>query len=51
VYDMYPEVWAVADVRPPDLERPRRRPRRAHPVLPAVIARQLEAAEAGRPLA
>ena len=51
MYEMYPSSWAVADARPTDVERPRRRPRKAHSVLPTVIARQLEGAEAGRPLA
>jgi hypothetical protein len=50
VYEMYPAAWAVADARPADAERPHRRPRKAHSVLPAVIARQLEGVEAGRPL-
>jgi hypothetical protein len=49
VYEMYPQSWAVADARPADTERPRRRPRKAHPVLPAVVARQLEGGETGRP--
>jgi hypothetical protein len=40
---MYPETWAAA-AAPRDVpEPPRRRPRKAHSVLPAVIARQLEA--------
>ena len=51
MYEMYPSSWAVAESRPADVERPRRRPRKAHSVLPAVIVRQLEAAGAGRPLA
>ncbi|GAA1428912.1 hypothetical protein GCM10009616_09780 [Microlunatus lacustris] len=51
MYEMYPSSWAVAEARPADVHRPRRRPRKAHSVLPAVIARQLEGVEAGRPLA
>jgi hypothetical protein len=51
MYEMYPEIWAVADdaqhVAPTP---PRRRPRKAHSVLPAVIARQLEAAEHRQPV-
>jgi hypothetical protein len=42
VYEMYPEIWAAATA-PSDVRPPRRRPRKAHSVLPAVIARQLEA--------
>ena len=50
MYEMYPQSWAVADVdAPADAERPRRRPRKAHSVLPAVIARQLDGAGTGRP--
>ena len=48
MYEMYPQAWAQESVRRPDAERPRRRPRRPHPVLPAVIARQLESPEPGR---
>ncbi|GAA1830825.1 hypothetical protein ACFFOM_19505 [Microlunatus capsulatus] len=51
MYEMYPQTWAQESARPADAERPRRRPRRPHPVLPAVIARQLESAEPGRPSA
>ncbi len=47
---MYPHAWAVADSQPAVEQRPRRRPRKTHSVLPAVIARQLEAGEATRPL-
>ena len=51
MYEMYPQTWAVADADArPDAQRPRRRPRKAHSVLPAVIARQLEGAGTGRPL-
>ena len=51
MYEMYPQHWAVAEARTAVVEPPRRRPRRAHSVLPAVIVRKLEAAEAGRLLA
>lgn len=51
MYEMYPQTWAVADERRGGTERPRRRPRKAHSVLPAVIARQIEGVEPGRPLA
>jgi hypothetical protein len=50
MYEMYPHAWAVADAQPPAEQRPRRRPRKTHSVLPAVIARQLEAGDATRPL-
>ena len=43
MYEMYPETWAAATAPRDTPEPPRRRPRRAHCVLPAVIARQLEA--------
>jgi hypothetical protein len=46
MYEMYPEVWAVAEEAPPTVAaRPRRRPRKEHTVLPAVILRQLQTAE------
>ncbi|MCW2810727.1 MAG: hypothetical protein JWP61_1185 [Friedmanniella sp.] len=35
MYDMYPEAWIVTDRQ---VERPRRRPRKPHSVLPAVVA-------------
>jgi hypothetical protein len=45
MYEMYPEIWAVGeDAKPAAPARPRRRPRKAHSVLPAVIARQVQAA-------
>ena len=50
MYEMYPHTWALAETRPGAVERPRRRPRKAHSVLPPVIARQLEGAERGRSL-
>ena len=50
MYEMYPNAWAVAETQPAAEQRPRRRPRKAHSVLPAVIARQLEAGEPNRPL-
>ena len=49
MYEMYPEAWTAADDHPAPAAPPRRRPRRAHSVLPAVIARQLQAA-APRPV-
>lgn len=45
MYEMYPEVWALADARRSAAGTPRRRPRREHCVLPPVIARQVAAAE------
>jgi hypothetical protein len=49
MYEMYPEVWAVADDAPAAATpRPRRRRRKEHSVLPAVIARQLQPAEPRR---
>jgi hypothetical protein len=49
MYDMYPQAWALDEgalgVAP---ERPRRRPRRQHSVVPAVIARSIQAAESRR---
>jgi hypothetical protein len=45
MYEMYPEIWAVGDdAQHAAPARPRRRPRKAHSVLPAVIARQVQAA-------
>ena len=49
MYEMYPQAWAT-DETPGDATtspRPRRRPRRAHSVLPAVLVR-LEAADLRR---
>ena len=43
MYEMYPETWAAAAASRDVPVPPRRRPRKAHSVLPAVIARQLEA--------
>jgi hypothetical protein len=45
MYEMYPQAWAQQDGlgREGAGERPRRRARKVHSVLPAVIARQLEA--------
>jgi hypothetical protein len=52
MYDMYPQAWALDEgalgVAP---ERPRRRPRRQHSVVPAVIARSIQAEESRRSLA
>jgi len=45
MYEMYPEVWAVADAQQRPAEQPRRRPRKEHSVLPALIVRQLQATE------
>ena len=47
MYEMYPEAWALAEAQQRSANPPRRRPRKKHSVLPAVIARQLEAAERG----
>jgi hypothetical protein len=44
MYDMYPADWTDASAaRPqdPSPDRPRRRPRKAHSVVPAIIAQQL----------
>jgi hypothetical protein len=50
MYEMYPEIWAVADdAQPTAPVRPRRRPRKPHSVLPALIARQVQAAERRQP--
>jgi hypothetical protein len=50
MYEMYPEIWAVADdAQATAPVRPRRRPRKAHSVLPALIARQVQAAEQRQP--
>ena len=50
MYDMYPDMWTVtSDRRPPSAgPRPRRRARKEHSVVPAIL-RQAgpEAAEAG----
>jgi hypothetical protein len=50
MYEMYPEIWA-SGLQRAVAEPPRRRPRKAHSVLPAVIARQLAAAAERRPVA
>ncbi len=50
MYEMYPQTWTVVDP-PAEATRPRRRPRKAHSVLPAVIARQLEDGTPVRPAA
>lgn len=42
MYEMYPQIWAAEADEP--APRPRRRPRREHCVLPAVIVRQIEVA-------
>lgn len=47
MYDMYPQAWALDEGQLGSApERPRRRPRKAHSVVPAVIARQLQAGDA-----
>ena len=49
MYEMYPDAWAVIDRQPPSPgPRPRRRARKEHSVLPAIL-RQAgpKAAEAG----
>jgi len=45
MYEMYPEVWVVADPQQGAATPPRRRPRKEHSVLPAVIARQVRPPE------
>jgi len=39
MYDMYPEVWAVTSDRQPPSQgpRPRRRARKEHSVVPAIL--------------
>jgi hypothetical protein len=44
MYEMYPEAWIQS--REESSERPRRRPRKAHSVLPAVITLHIEALRA-----
>jgi hypothetical protein len=49
MYDMYPQSWASDDVPlGPVVQRPRRRVRKEHSVLPPVIARHVEAVETRR---
>jgi len=44
MYDMYPQAWASGSALPvATAEPPRRRPRKEHSVLPAVLVRHLEA--------
>ena len=45
MYEMYPDTWALAAAQQGVPERPRRRPRKEHSVLPPVLARQVGAAE------
>jgi hypothetical protein len=50
MYDMYPEVWMVtSDRQPPSRgSRPRRRARKEHSVVPAILVRSgTKTAEAG----
>ena len=50
MYDMYPEVWTVTDDRQPPSPgpRPRRRARKEHSVVPAILIHASpKAAEAG----
>jgi hypothetical protein len=46
MYEMYPDAWALNDARRPagSDAKPRRRVRKEHPVLPAVILHQLSKA-------
>ncbi|WP_375426165.1 hypothetical protein [uncultured Friedmanniella sp.] len=49
MYDMYPQAWALDEGTLGSApERPRRRPRREHVVLPAVILRAIQAGESRR---
>ena len=44
MYEMYPQTWASDEAQPGVApQRPRRRPRKEHSVLPAVLVRHLEA--------
>ena len=45
MYEMYPDTWALTGAQLGVPERPRRRPRKAHSVLPPVLARQVGAVE------
>jgi hypothetical protein len=50
MYEMYPDVWTVTDDRrPPSLgPRPRRRARKEHSVVPAILVHaSAKAGEAG----
>jgi hypothetical protein len=50
MYEMYPDVWTVADDRQPPGPgpRPRRRARKEHSVVPAILVQAgAKAAEAG----
>lgn len=50
MYDMYPRTWALDEGTLASAhERPRRRPRKEHVVLPAVILRAIQAGETRRP--
>ncbi len=50
MYDMYPQAWALGEGTAASAhERPRRRPRKEHAVLPAVILRAIQAGEVRRP--
>jgi hypothetical protein len=48
MYDMYPDSWTEAQAARPQRSaspRPRRRTRKEHSVVPAVIAHQLQTAK------
>ena len=51
MYDMYPDVWTVPEDRRPQTPglRPRRRARKEHSVVPAILA--AGPAKAGEPAA
>jgi hypothetical protein len=49
MYDMYPQAWALDEgALGSAQERPRRRPRRQHSVVPAVILRSIQASSTRR---
>jgi hypothetical protein len=41
MYEMYPDIWAVSDDRPTP-GRPRRRVRKQHSVVPAILVAQAQ---------
>lgn len=50
MYEMYPETWHVTDERHHDgTEKPRRRARKEHSVVPIVLSSSASAARPSRP--
>jgi hypothetical protein len=46
MYEMYPDAWTASEERrqpQPETERPRRRARKTHSVLPAVLTSEMPA--------